>query len=136
MNNDAEMDAIDRELKRQFGELRTEQKPHVPAFPGKEHLLQQVDQPSPAVGMLPRVAAGFVLIVASGLFFSQIGPGGSAETQDPAQIYAEIMNSQTLDSDQLLMVSADLMPAMNDLSDFYLDELGFEMETGSTPQFN
>jgi hypothetical protein len=98
----------DRELSRRFGQMRQQDTEQVPAFPSEKELVKR----SPIIGgsqLYPRVqkiAVAAAVIVAVGIFMNNPSP------QDPAALYAEIMNANSMATDQLMLVSQVTAPEM------------------------
>ncbi|MFT6955695.1 MAG: hypothetical protein ACJAYC_000696 [Halieaceae bacterium] len=110
---DAELDV---ELANRFAQLRRQESAAAPAY--REPARRRVEQSSATrrwtgAWSLPRAAAAVaVAAIAVSLFY--VSP-----EDDPARLYAGIMQHQSLQTDALLIVSDSVLPAMNSLPQMY-----------------
>ncbi len=115
---------IDRELDRRFAGLRREEMATAPTFsamsaPKPEGSSRHV-QPRLAPTLPRLAAAAAATAIALTVFYS-------TEDDDPARLYAGIMQDQILQTDALLNVSESVLPAMHTLPQLYhLDSLAVE----------
>jgi hypothetical protein len=73
----------------------------------------------PAVARVAAVLA--LVVIALGLF-------SPSAKEDPAALYASIMDKQQMQTDTLLNVSASVLPAMTDLPSFYEFDVEFDYQ--------
>ena len=96
-------DPIDRELATRFAQLRVAERAQAPDFPAEELLSPAARSPW---YFAPRFAAASAAgIVALALFLASSGPA-----QDAGELYASIMASNEIATDQLMLASPGLLP--------------------------
>ncbi len=115
----------DARLAAQFAALRAEEAATAPPVPGpvvNSEATPALFRAAPARGALPAIAASaLVAVIGLGLFMQ-----GAEE--DPAQVYAGIMASQQWQSDELLVVSDSLFPALESVPELY--EFDMDIDPG------
>tara|TARA_R110002049_G_scaffold29984_5_gene102233 strand:- start:854 stop:1240 length:387 start_codon:yes stop_codon:yes gene_type:complete len=121
--------AAELPLEQLFGQMRREEMAQAPAFPDGATLSQRAPSPAarPSYRATPKVAAAIALLAALALLLSR-----EPTPQDPAQLYADIMNTNRLATDTLLSVSPGTLPGMADLPDVY----DFEAMSGELERIN
>lgn len=118
----------DAEIASRFARLRTTEAGSAPPFaaqpmPRARKTFFALTWPMQQA--LPRVAAALVLVVVAFTLFRE------QPEQDPALVYASIMNKQQMQTDILLEVSDSVLPAMATLPSLYELDVEFDSETHS-----
>jgi hypothetical protein len=118
----------DAEIASRFARLRTTEADSAPPFtaqsmpPAGKNVFALT---WPRQQALPRVAAALALVAVTFILF------GEQPEQDPALVYAGIMNKQQIQTDILLEVSDSVLPAMATLPSLYEFDVEFDPETHS-----
>ena len=114
-------------LKQRFAALREAEAPTAPPIPdGSEAPLVMSSGWTNFAGAatLPRLAAGLAVVALGvGLLVNQ------EPVDDPAALYAEIMAGQSLETDALLLVSDDVLPAMHDVPELFDIDFDYNTDT-------
>ena len=104
----------DRELFRRFGQMRQADAERVPDCPSEEELAER--SPIVAGQRYPRVqkfAVAAAVIVTVGVLMTRPAP------QDPGALYADIMNANSMATEELMLVSEGVLPEMTSMPDVY-----------------
>jgi len=115
---------IDKTLAKRFSQMRSDEMANIPEFPNEYELRSReaigVKNTSYAalvnslVDYLPKIAAGFVLIVITSFFAT------NKPEEDLTVIYAEIMkNHESMITDNLLVVSESILPSTAGIPGLY-----------------
>lgn len=129
MNNRQESDSPqDRELARRFKQMRQHEALDLPDLLAEDALAarEPINIRSGFYGAVPKVAAALAVVAVWGVLTIARSPG------DPVSVYADIMNANTMATDQLMSVSRVALPETMDMPGAY----DLDMFSGPTQQMN
>ncbi|CAA0118126.1 Uncharacterised protein [Halioglobus japonicus] len=108
--------AAKQSLEHLFAEMRRQEIAQAPDFPDTAARSQQDPLPGDQTTyrITPKVAAAIAVLAALMLLLTR-----EPAPQDPAQLYAEIMNASSPATDSLLSVSPGTLPGVTDLPEIY-----------------
>jgi hypothetical protein len=112
----------DRELSRRFGQMRQADAERLPDFPSEEELAER----SPIVAgsrlypTVQKIAVAAAVVVTVAVLMTRPSP------QDPGVLYADIMNANSMSTDQLMLVSDGVLPEMIGMPGIYEIDLPVE----------
>jgi hypothetical protein len=105
----------DRELSRRFRQMRQADAGQVPDFPREEELAE--GSPITATNRLfptiQKVAVAAAVVVTVGILMTR------PPEQDPGELYADIMNANSMATDQLMLVSDGVLPELISMPGVY-----------------
>ena len=104
----------DRELSRRFGQMRQADAERVPDFPREDELAER----NPIVAgqrysSVQKFAVAATVIVTLSVLMTR------PPAQDPGALYADIINANSIKTDQLMLVSEGVLPEMTSMPDVY-----------------
>jgi hypothetical protein len=99
----------DRELSRRFRQMRQADAEQVPDFPREEELAER----SPITATIQKVAVAAAVVVTVGILMTR------PPEQDPGELYADIMNANSMATDQLMLVSDGVLPELISMPGVY-----------------
>jgi hypothetical protein len=129
MNNidsDPTITGTDREIASRFARMRASEAASAPAFtvqtiPAAERA--RADHPRTVARIVPRLAAAIAVVaVAVSLLYE-------TPQEDPAALYASIMENQQVQTDSLLIVSDSVLPALRAVPRLFDTESAFAANT-------
>ena len=120
--------ALEQEIATRFASLRGEEAATAAAYRQPQPSPPIVARPWTFARALPRTAAAVAVgAVAAVLIYEK-------PVEDPALLYAGIMQSQSLQTDALLIVSDSVLPAMQSLPQLY--DLNAEADAATNTESN
>ncbi len=109
----------DRELSRRFRQMRQADAERVPDLPSEEDLTER----SPVIAVSQRYATVRKIAVAAAVVVSVSILMTRPSPEDPGALYADIMNANSMVTDQLMLVSHSASPEMISMPGIYEIEL-------------
>lgn len=121
-NKDDTNSQTEQQLADLFSRMRREDGENLPAFPDWQELAARRSMlvKNRPLAVLPKVAAAAVLVIATGVLVS------NQSRQDPGELYASIMDANSIATDQLMLVSPGTSPETTPLPD--ISEFGLYFE--------
>ena len=128
MNNidtERKITGTDREIASRFARMRDSEAASAPAFerqvnPDKEHA--KPEHLRTMIGVLSKLAAAIAVVAIAVTLLSE------TPQEDPAALYAGIMENQQVQTDSLLIVSDSVLPALSTVPRLYNMESVFAPE--------
>ncbi len=105
----------DRELSRRFRQMRQADTQRVPDFPSEEELAERspVRAVNPLYSRVRKIAVAAAVVVAVSILMTKPPP------EDPGALYADIMNANSMATDQFMLVSDSVSPEMISMPGIY-----------------
>ena len=104
----------DRELSRRFGQMRQADAERVPDFPREDELAERnAIVAGQRYSSVQKFAVAATVIVTLSVLMTR------PPAQDPGALYADIMNANSIMTDQLMLVSEGVLPEMTSMPDVY-----------------
>jgi len=126
IDTDSKITDTDREIESRFARMRASEAASAPAFaqqinPAAERA--KADHLSTVARVLPRLAAAIAVVAVAVSLLSE------TQLEDPAALYAGIMENQQVQTDSLLIVSDSVLPALRAVPSLYDMESVFAAKT-------
>ena len=126
IDTDPRISDTDPEIANRFARMRASEAASAPAFtrqinPAAERA--KTDHLRTVARILPRLAAAIAVVAVAVSLLNETPP------EDPAALYAGIMENQQVQTDSLLIVSDSVLPALRAVPRLYNMESAFAKET-------
>ena len=126
IDTDSGITDTDREIASRFARMRASEAASAPAFTRQTTTTVEsarADHPRTLTRILPRLAAAIAVVAVAVSLLNETPP------EDPAALYAGIMENQQVQTDSLLIVSDSVLPALSAVPRLYDMESAFAAKT-------